>query len=92
MSIKIYKYELPLTFDLIELELPSIMQIINVGQMNERLFFWALVDIDSDLTKRYFKIVPTGDEITNPDSFYIIQTVIMPNGYVWHVFEIKENR
>jgi hypothetical protein len=91
MSIRILKYELPIQKEAIELFLHENMQIIHISNQDDDLFMWAIVNMDSKLIKRRFKILLTGDEIGNPDSMYMIQTVLMPNGYVGHVFEAKEN-
>ena len=90
MSIRILKYELPIQKETIELFLHDHMQVIHINNQEDDLFMWAIVNMESSLIKRRFKILFTGDEIVNPDSMYMIQTVLMPDGLVLHVFEVKE--
>lgn len=70
MSIRILKYELPIQKETIELFLHEHMQIIHINNQEDELFMWAIVNMESKLIKRRFKVLLTGDEIISPDSMY----------------------
>jgi len=91
MNAHIFKYELPLIDDVIELDLPDKYGLCDIHPVGDKLFMWAVVDIHTQLVKRYFKIVGTGHLITDIEHLYFLRTVVMPNGLVWHVFEIQES-
>jgi hypothetical protein len=90
MDAHILKYEIPVTDKIIEIEIPDNYALCEVGQQNGTLFMWCMVDIHVNLVKRYFKIVGTGHKIEGTEHLYFLRTIHMPNGLVWHLFEVQE--
>jgi hypothetical protein len=68
------------------LTMPRGAEILRVGHQNNDLFLWALVDPSEPPVERLFEIVPTGSP-TEYRYTEFVGTVVMPIGYVWHVFE-----
>ena len=89
MDAHIYKYEIPLTDEIIEIEIPDNYALCDVGQQDGKIFMWCVVDVHANLVKRYFKIVGTGHKIQRIDSLSFLRTIQMPNGLVWHLFELR---
>jgi hypothetical protein len=58
------------------------------GVINEKLYFWAIVDPEQKLVPRRFMCVGTGWEIT-PNIEDYVDTAISDSGFVWHLLEIK---
>ena len=88
MNAHIFKYEIPLTDEVFAMELPANYSLCEVGQQNGTLFMWCVVDIHATLVKRYFKIVGTGHQIVGIEDLFFLRTIQMPNGLVWHMFEV----
>lgn len=86
MNGHIFKYELPLK-DEFELELPEGHELCDIQAVDDKIFMWALIDIHAPLIKRFFKIVGTGEIIRDITKLYFLKTVVMKNGFVWHIFE-----
>lgn len=82
--MKIYKYPLP-SFDCI-IEMPRNAEIKYVGNQNGNIVLWAMINELDEISKRCFKVFPTG---ANIDTGNYIGTVLQVGGaFVWHVFEI----
>lgn len=90
MDAHIYKYEIPLTDEIIAMEIPDNYALCEVCQQNGKLFMWCMVYIHANIVKRYFKIVGTGHKIEGIEHLYFLRTVQMPNGLVWHLFEVPD--
>lgn len=90
----IYKYQLQIK-DVQLLELPTNYRILSVKEQNGDLYLWAIVDTDAEgKTSIQIEIFGTGNPIDAPDRFlfdeddYVyLNTVVMSNGLVWHVFK-----
>ncbi|CAB4151653.1 hypothetical protein UFOVP685_56 [uncultured Caudovirales phage] len=85
----IFKYEIPITDEIIAMEIPDNYALCHVGQQDGKLFMWCAVDIHAKLVKRRFKIVGTGHKIVGIESLFFLRTIQMPNGLVWHLFEVS---
>ena len=85
----VFKYEIPLTDELIEIEMPDNCAICEINHQGDSLFIWALVDIHAPLFTNKFKIFGTGHKIDDVEGMYFLKTVHMPNGLVWHVFALR---
>ena len=85
----IYKYTLAIK-DIQKVEMPMKSEILSTKEQNGILCLWALVDKNETVTLDYeIEIFGTGNPIENYMSTVreFIDTVIMPNGLVWHVFK-----
>ena len=85
----IFKYEIPLTDELIKIEMPEKYSICDINNQGDNLFLWAKVDIHASLMTSKFKIFGTGHKIDNCETAIFPKSVHMPNGLVWHVFAVK---
>ena len=83
----IYKYPLAIT-DCPVVSLPKDATIVKVGNQGDSLFIWAVVDDTSEEVARNFRIFGTGHPIPDDESLIFIDTVLMPNGLVWHIFSL----
>jgi hypothetical protein len=92
MDAHIFKYEIPITDEIIAMEIPDNYALCEVGQQNGKLFMWCVVDIHANIIKRYFKIVGTGHKIEGIEHLSFLRTIQMPNGLVWHLFEVPEQK
>jgi hypothetical protein len=91
MSQYIYKYKLPLTDTLIELEFPMRHSYCDIQLQGDDICIWLIVfDENESLIKKRFKIFGTGQKLDDLIEFFYLKTVQMPNGLVWHVFEVLE--
>ena len=89
--MKIYKYPIEKKSNVygdLELELPNVIQYLDVKEQSGVPCIWALVDEDSELKKVEFRIVPTGDHVA---SGWIFVKTFHQGGFVWHLF-ITKNR
>jgi len=86
----IFKYEIPITGDIIAMELPDNYYLCDIKSIGDKIYMWGVIDIHANLVKKYFKIVGTGHKITGIECMYFLRTVVMPNGLVWHIFEVDE--
>lgn len=91
MNAHIYKYQLPITDHVIEIELPEHHEYCDIQSQNESIHLWCMVNPHAPLVKKRFKIFATGQEIESPENYYFIKTVQIHNGaLVFHVFEVME--
>ena len=85
----IYKYEL----QIVERQLvgfPTGAIILSVKNQQDSLCLWALVDTEEELITCYeIEIFGTGNPVYENDKTFreFIDTCVMPNGLVWHVFK-----
>lgn len=88
----IFKYPIagsPLAGEVIELKLPKGCAVCDIQAQGGMVCLWAIVDIHAELETRKFKLIGTGWQIDDIEKIYFVKTVQMPEGYVWHVFEVK---
>ncbi len=86
----IFKYELPLIGEIMELKLPEGMAVCEVHHQENKIYLWGMVDIHAPLETRQFVIFGTGWQIQNVSEMFYLKTVFMPDGLVWHIFEVSE--
>ncbi len=87
----IFKYQIPISDNVVEIELPEHHQYCDIQEQGESIFLWCMVDIHAPLVKKKFRVFGTGHKIDNAEDYYFIKTVQMNNsGFVWHVFEVIE--
>lgn len=96
--MKIFKYEIPIC-DKFQLELPEGAKIIEINTQFEIPFFWAIIDENAPLKKRFFSVVGTGEPFNPDETWEYIGTAhinekpamnIVAPVFVWHLFEIKK--
>lgn len=86
MSRTIWKFPLEIT-DLQEISLPHRAEVLCIKAQGNNLCLWALVDPSHAVAPVRVRICGTGHPAPSDDStFEYVDTVIMPNGLVWHVF------
>lgn len=89
---RIYKYPLQVT-DKQEIELPLTATVLSVQADGDKLFFWALVDINEKTKPRVFRVIGTGHDIPDFKFLHYLGTVQTHGGsLVWHVCESYEHR
>lgn len=81
----IWKYELRIT-DVQSVDLPGGSTPLSVGEQNGRLVLWAVVEPEARRWPYSIRIVGTGNPFPDANECYLIGTVQMSNGLVWHVF------
>jgi hypothetical protein len=81
----IYKY--PLTA-VTRVELPEGSKLLTVQLQQGIPTLWALIDTTRPPTTRTIVLAPTGHTLDENFNDYLA-TVQMPDGFVWHAFEVK---
>ncbi len=83
----IHKYSLDTTHeDKIMVMMPRVAKIVMVGSQNGQPFLWAIVDTESPLSARHFRLIATGQAI--PGGYDHIASFTRNNGEsTWHLFE-----
>lgn len=91
MNYVIHKYSIPLT-ESCTISLPSKAQILHVDQQDGLLVMWTLVDLLQPTETRHFRVLGTGIPIARYEVPLLqhISTVLMPDMFVWHVFEVVQ--
>ena len=85
--MRVFKYEIPVA-DESFVRLPLGAQILSVGQQNDQMFLWALVNPDEQRTeRRNLRVAGTGHELTEVKELKFIGTVHIYGALVFHVFE-----
>lgn len=86
----IHKYTLEIT-DVQIIELPSSSTILKIAEQRGVLCMWVELDTNNNSIKRHFRIIGTGHELEQHVFDLIewshIDTVLMANGLVWHIYE-----
>lgn len=83
----IYKYTLQITGKQI-VPMPYNSEIIAVKNQDGNLCLWAIVETDNEVRPTYeIEIFGTGHPIDKNIFREFIDTCVMPNGLVWHVFK-----
>lgn len=87
MSIRIYKYIVtprhPTT-------MPAGAIILSVGEQNDEIVCWAIVDTEATNAERYISAFPTGDLAPTSGHRSFIGTVQRRDGLVFHFFDFGE--
>lgn len=91
----IYKYDINDCIIGREMRLEKDAKVLSVKEQDGKLMAWILHETTAPQDSRfYFRGVGTGWEITKPqwpdgrfvDETSFVDTVLMPDGLVWHVF------
>ena len=81
---KIYKYSI-FRFSRQYVELPIKYRILKFGNQHNDMFIWVEVDtVNPMIEKVEFNIVGTGHTVSVDGEY--IDTVILPDGMVWHLY------
>jgi hypothetical protein len=83
----IHKYSLDTTNeDEIMVMMPRVARIVMVGSQNGQPFLWAIVDSESPLIARHYRLIATGQPI--PGGYAHVASFTRNNGEsTWHLFE-----
>ena len=91
MNNYVFKYHIPITNQIIELEIPYDAEYCDIQSIDDEIFIWFIIDSHEERKiKKHFKIFGTGHPIGDADNYFYLKTVQMPNKLVWHVFEMNE--
>ena len=87
---RIFKYSLANTSEVQKVSLPFGATVLNVGQQNGNIVFWAMVSDQEGYgeTTRYFRVAATGEEFELPDLARYIGYTVLNDWYVAHVMEV----
>tara|TARA_R110000851_G_scaffold292052_1_gene446457 strand:- start:49 stop:306 length:258 start_codon:yes stop_codon:yes gene_type:complete len=83
---QVWKYEVPPNESAIEM--PIFAEILSAQFQGDKVYVWALVDIDKALTQRKIFVRGTGHNIRS-ENLLFIQTIFY-GAMVFHVFEDRE--
>ena len=83
----IHKYSLDTTHeDKISVLMPRVAKIVMVGSQNGQPFLWAIVETESPLFERHYRLIATGQPI--PGGHDHVASFTRNNGEsTWHLFE-----
>lgn len=83
----IYKYNLEIT-DKQVVPMPFNSEIISVKNQSGNLCLWAIVETENEVKPTYeIEIFGTGFPMHKDTFREFIDTCVMPDGLVWHVFK-----
>ena len=91
---RIFKYSLANTSEVQKVLLPFGATVLNVGQQNGNIVFWAMVSIYegyAEETPRYFRVAATGEDFELPDLARYIGYTGLNDWYVAHVMEVDHD-
>ena len=89
--LKVYKYEIDVN-DYFEIELPSGATVLKVDEQFGKPCLWALVNPESQKTKRTFRFAGTGHPIDDDKPLQFVNTFQMKGGaLIFHIFEVLNN-
>jgi len=87
---KILKFKLAIV-DRQEITVPNEYEVLSAKEQYEELMLWILVnDVvneDAPIRRLVIQIIGTGNPIESKAFLNFVDTVVMSNGLVWHVFE-----
>lgn len=83
----IWKYPVQMG-DTFTLKMPITARVLDVQIQHGRPVLWALVDTDSPISMRGFKVYATGEEMTNllPTDEYLGTFQVRELGLVFHLY------
>ena len=83
----IHKYPIELDFEHpIHVRMPRVAKIVLIGSQHHQAFLWALVDSESPLVERRFRLIGTGHPI--PGGYDHLASFVLNNGdFTCHLFE-----
>ncbi len=68
------------------LQLPLGADPLHAGEQNDKMFLWALVDLEMAKRDYQIEVYPTGHDVENGEELHHVGTVQQASGLVWHVF------
>jgi hypothetical protein len=84
----IWKYEVPVSDESVEITMPINARVVHVDSQKERIVsFWILADPEIDLELSTFKVFGTGHGID--DKYWGYVGTAFDKQFVWHLFEKK---
>jgi len=84
----IYKYPLDMSKESTEIEIPSLSSFLHCAMQGDSPTLWFRVDTDMPMQKRTFRIIGTGQTISEDPSVHLLHLgTVMDNTFVWHIFE-----
>ncbi len=83
----IHKYSLEITHeDKATVMMPRVAKIVMVGSQESLFFIWAIIDSESPLFARHYRLIATGQPI--PGGYNHVASFTRNNGEsTWHLFE-----
>jgi hypothetical protein len=84
----IHKFPLEIT-DEQGVSMPVGAELLAVAEQNGQLVLWAEVFPNNPNESKVIRVVGTGNPFPDHLSYLHIGTVVMSNGFVWHVYEKK---
>ena len=83
----IHKYSIELNYEhKVTVLMPFVAKIVLVGSQNDQAFLWAIVDKESPLVERRFRLIGTGQPI--PGGYDHVGSFVINNGEsTCHLFE-----
>lgn len=83
----IHKYSLEVVQeDRITVRMPRVAKIVMVGSQHGLFFLWAIVDSESPLEERHYRMIHTGQPI--PGGYEHVASFSKNNGEsTWHLFQ-----
>lgn len=90
MTSIIYKYKLdPNDADLHTIKLHKGAKILSAGVIDEEIYVWVLLNLHKPIEYRRLRVCTTGYTfIEDDENSRFINTIIMKNKLVFHVFEV----
>lgn len=85
----VHKYEVPIN-DLVTLTLPCVHELLHFGNQHDVPTLWALVDPESALMMRQFRLAGTGHIIREQNVRHVGTAQFGDVALVFHLFEILE--
>ena len=86
----IWKFEIPVK-DELDIMMPEGAEILAFQSQKDKLYIWAIVELEVNFKARRFYVIGTGHEFEEVPGRYIGTAQIFDGGLVWHLFEeIKE--
>ena len=87
---KIFKYKIIPNDDYIDIEMPSMAQLLTVQVQRGEPYLWAMVDTSFPMQTRRFRLAGTGHPITEKscDLAYIGTFQLHGGALIFHLFEV----
>ena len=85
MKRRVWKYPLPLPSERNGLLMPAGAEVVHVALQDHHITLWALIDPSAAPTARAFLIHPTGEAITDDETYV---GTVQHDVYMWHIFEV----
>jgi len=89
---RILKYPLEIK-DRQFIRMPDDYKLLSAKEQHGEIILWALVDNENPISGAQIHIIGTGNPIDEPNQLFeyweYIDTVVMSNSLVWHVWDNK---